>query len=148
MRCLRCSALKPSRAKIPRRWGLIGHPCRPFFCAKMSHKWASQPSCIMVRSMAVTKRNDQLKGHTMLPKRPIVQCRNCGGPMKKGNLSKGFVNNVVTFMLYFCLGVIIFIFIPVIGWVLGPMICLASPFVGGVTKVWKCRACPFTMPRA
>lgn len=46
------------------------------------------------------------------------------------------------------LGLAVVVFIPILGWILGPLILLAAPFAGmNASKVWQCARCQAIIPR-
>ena len=76
-------------------------------------------------------------------------CQQCGQEMRKAKRTSGHATGCLLCLLGVSAGVIVFIFIPVIGWVLGPLIVLVSLFVGGKTeKIWKCNSCKTLISRA
>jgi hypothetical protein len=95
------------------------------------------------------------KNRTEEPSQPggltpgIPTCQFCGGSMKKTVESSGNCGGLVIALICFCAGVIIFFAIPMLGWVLGPVICLGALFMGGhSTKVWKCTECDSVVNRS
>lgn len=81
------------------------------------------------------------------PGNPI--CQQCGGQMKKDVVSSGNCAGIVLALIAFCAGILIACLIPVVGWVLGPLICIGALFMGGKrSKVWKCTACGTIVNRA
>jgi len=71
-----------------------------------------------------------------------LKCQQCGGVMVKKTISSGNCSGLVLALIVFCVGVVISIMIPVIGWVIGPVICIGSLFMGGKrNKVWRCKKC-------
>lgn len=72
-----------------------------------------------------------------------LPCQACGaGWMKRGAVSSGNAAGICLALLLFAAGIIVFVVLPVIGWVIGPCICLFSLFVGGKTQnVWRCTTC-------
>lgn len=72
----------------------------------------------------------------------IPTCHQCGGSMTKTVVSSGNCSGLVLALIAFCVGILIFFALPIIGWVLGPIICLGALFMGGKrSKVWKCIEC-------
>ena len=71
------------------------------------------------------------------------RCQACGGDMVKASITSGACGGCALVMLTLCAGIIVFIVIPVIGWVAGPIIILCSLFmsIGNRRKVWRCRNC-------
>jgi hypothetical protein len=76
-------------------------------------------------------------------------CQQCGGKMNKTVVSSGNCSGIVLALIAFCVGIIIAFAIPVIGWVIGPLICIGALFMGGKrNKVWKCAQCSSVINRA
>ncbi len=76
-------------------------------------------------------------------------CPLCGGQMKKAVVSSGNCSGIVLALIVFVVGIVIFFVVPVVGWVLGPIISLAALFMGGKRqKVWRCRQCGTVVNRA
>ncbi len=79
----------------------------------------------------------------------IPTCQHCGSKMKKTVVSSGNCSGLVLALIAFCVGVVITVSIPVIGWVVGPLICIGALFMGGKrSKVWKCTKCGSVVNRA
>jgi len=66
-------------------------------------------------------------------------CKLCGGPVTKAKVgSKSLLFSLAMFIT----GLIIFILIPVIGWVLGGVMMIVALLRGGSSKrVLRCRSC-------
>jgi hypothetical protein len=80
------------------------------------------------------------------PGKPI--CQACGGMMKKKTVSSGNFAGLVLALLVLLTGIIITVAIPVVGWVVGPLLILLSLGMGGKRqKVWRCRSCRSVVPR-
>lgn len=78
-----------------------------------------------------------------------LRCGYCGGTMRKKTVSKGNCAGAVKALIVLCIGVAVFILIPVVGWVVGPLICLYALFIGGTTqKIWRCSQCGSMHQRA
>ena len=78
------------------------------------------------------------------------KCAACGGEMRKKTVYEGGgCGGCVVSLLVLAAGILIFLLIPVIGWVIGPVICLGAVFIGRATskKVWRCRSCRSVIPR-
>jgi hypothetical protein len=76
-------------------------------------------------------------------------CRQCGGNMRKTVLSSGHCSGLAVALIVFCTGIIIFFILPVVGWVVGPIISLLALFMGGKRqRVWRCRNCGYFFERA
>lgn len=76
-------------------------------------------------------------------------CQQCGASMKKTVVSSGNCAGIVIALMVFCVGVVIFLSIPVIGWIAGPIICIGALFMGGKrSNVWKCTKCGCVVNRA
>lgn len=79
----------------------------------------------------------------------MPQCPLCKTEMRKTVTSTGNAGGIAGALIAFCIGVVIFAAIPIIGWVLGPLVCLASLFMGGKRQaVWKCGKCGTIFNRA
>ena len=77
-----------------------------------------------------------------IPTPGMPTCHQCGGSMTKTVVSSGNCSGLVLALIAFCVGILIFFALPIIGWVLGPIICLGALFMGGKrSKVWKCIEC-------
>jgi hypothetical protein len=77
------------------------------------------------------------------------QCRQCGGEMGKKTLSQGNFIGILLALIVFIIGVALTITIPILGWVIGPLLCLVSLGMGGKRrKVWKCGDCGYIFDRA
>lgn len=67
--------------------------------------------------------------------------------VKKTQSSGNFVG-LIAALIVLTLGIAVFILIPIIGWVLGPLMILLSLGMGGKrTKVWRCASCKVAIPR-
>lgn len=76
------------------------------------------------------------------------RCIHCGGSMESARQTHHSIVGQLFGVVVFLLGVLLCICIPVIGWVLGPIICLAALFMGYRTsKVWRCTNCRAIVPR-
>ena len=76
-------------------------------------------------------------------------CQLCGASMRKTVVSSGNCAGVVVALIVFAVGIIIAVTIPIIGWVIGPIICIGALFMGGKRqKVWKCTKCASVVNRA
>lgn len=76
-------------------------------------------------------------------------CQLCGSAMRKTVVSSGNCAGIVVALIVFAVGIIIAVAIPVIGWVIGPLICIGALFMGGKRqKVWKCTQCSAVANRA
>lgn len=78
-----------------------------------------------------------------------IACKQCGGSMiKKRRRKHSWIATSLIQIFVFVAGVVVFILIPVIGWVLGPIIMLCSLFIGGKSmRVWQCRNCGYFFQR-
>lgn len=75
-------------------------------------------------------------------------CPSCRGPMVKKTQSSGNFVGLIAALIVLTLGIAVFILIPIIGWVLGPLMILLSLGMGGKrTKVWRCASCKVAIPR-
>lgn len=79
-----------------------------------------------------------------MPKLKTLPCPRCAASMVRGSHSSGNAAGIAGALLVFCAGVIVFFIIPLLGWVIGPILCLLALFMGGkTTKVWKCKPCGY-----
>lgn len=79
-----------------------------------------------------------------MPKLKSLPCPRCSATMVRGSHSSGNAAGIAGALLVFCAGVIVFFIIPLLGWVIGPILCLLALFMGGkTTKVWKCKPCGY-----
>lgn len=70
------------------------------------------------------------------------RCHLCGSPMRMKTRSTGNAGGVALALITFVIGVIIFLAIPILGWVVGPIICLCALFMGGKRyRVLRCSGC-------
>jgi hypothetical protein len=77
-----------------------------------------------------------------------LTCQQCGGAMRRKKISEGNCSGLAIAMIAFCIGVGLF-FIPVLGWVFGPLVCVCALFMGGrKRRVWKCKKCGSVIERA
>ena len=75
-------------------------------------------------------------------------CQHCGGSMQKSVVSSGNCSGIVVALIVFCIGIVIFFVIPLVGWVIGPLVCIGALFMGGKRRnVWKCKACGIVVDR-
>ena len=76
-------------------------------------------------------------------------CQQCGAAMHKTVVSSGNCAGVVVALIVLAAGIFIVVAIPVIGWIIGPIICIGALFMGGKRqKVWKCTKCGSVVNRA
>jgi hypothetical protein len=69
--------------------------------------------------------------------------------MAKTKLRSGHLLGITLGLLLVVVGIVVFVAIPVIGWVVGPLIGLAGLACGGKSrKVWRCRSCGSVIERA
>lgn len=79
----------------------------------------------------------------------MPSCQQCGDAMKKTSISSGNCIGLLLALIVLFGGIFVFIFIPVIGWVIGPLMCLVALFMGGKRRrVWRCRGCGYFFERA
>ena len=51
-------------------------------------------------------------------------------------------------LIVFVIGVVVFLVLPVLGWVAGPVLCLLAFFIAlRSEKVWRCTECRAIVPR-
>lgn len=83
------------------------------------------------------------------PRRAGPVCQLCGGSMTKKTLSSGNCGGLALALIVLVVGLIITVAIPVIGWVIGPLIMVCALFMGGKrSRVWRCVSCGAIAPRA
>jgi len=71
-----------------------------------------------------------------------IICPQCGGKMQKKSVGEGGVLHLFGALLIFLFGVIVFLLIPIIGWIVGPCICLVAILAGNKSRiVYRCRSC-------
>ena len=76
-------------------------------------------------------------------------CFMCGGSMKKTTKSSGNCLGITIALALFAFGALLTIFVPIIGWIMGPLICICSLFVGGKRqKMWRCTKCRASIARS
>ena len=68
-----------------------------------------------------------------------MTCKLCGGAVC---LAKIGSKSLLFSLAMFITGLIIFVLIPIIGWVLGPVMIITALIRGGNAKqVWRCKSC-------
>lgn len=67
-----------------------------------------------------------------------LECKACGGQMVK--TSQGNCLGLCLGLILVLVGVVLFLSIPLVGWVLGPIVGLVGLMMGG-KKVWRCKTC-------
>lgn len=88
-----------------------------------------------------------------VPPAPVWQsgpiCQACGGRMKKKIISSGNCVGILLALIVLFSGLAVTILIPVVGWVIGPLMILLALFMGGKRqKIWRCANCRAFVPRA
>jgi len=104
-----------------------------------------------IRKVAVKCKHcgEFLDGSRSRQKTDTPICQYCGATMSKTVISSGNCSGIMIAMIVFTVGIIITFAIPLIGWVIGPVICIGSLFMGGESrKVWKCTNCGSIVNRA
>jgi hypothetical protein len=96
--------------------------------------------------------NERIAMNVSLPHGPNGRrspvCQACGGEMVKKRTSSGNCLGIAIALIVFVVGLVITIAIPVVGWVVGPIIMLCALGIGGKRqKVWRCRSCRSVIPR-
>lgn len=77
-----------------------------------------------------------------------LDCRQCGGRMKKKTIVSGNAKGCLLGLILIAVGIAL-CFIPILGWVLGPAVMLYGLFCGGKRrKVWRCKSCRAIVDRA
>ena len=77
-----------------------------------------------------------------------LSCQQCSGVMRKKTITSGSMSGCLLGVGMILVGVCMFILIPVIGWVLGPVVVLVGMAAGGKRrKVWRCRKCGAVIDR-
>lgn len=62
--------------------------------------------------------------------------------MKQTTISSGNCAGIIAARIVLGIGLALLIFVPVFGWVLGPLVMLFALFMGGRRQtVWRCKAC-------
>jgi len=78
----------------------------------------------------------------------IPKCQTCGTEMRSKRISTGNAAGIAKALLFFALGVLLFVCMPIIGWIIGPIICICALFMGGHRQnVWRCPGCRAIVPR-
>lgn len=78
-----------------------------------------------------------------------IECKQCGGAMKKATVSSGNFTGILIALIVLVAGIVVFIMIPVFGWIIGAIMVLLALGMGGKRrKVWKCTACGYIFDRA
>lgn len=78
-----------------------------------------------------------------------IKCQQCGGQMVKRTISSGNCLGLLVALTVLVVGITLIVAIPVIGWILGALLCLIALFIGGKRKkVWKCSRCGYFFERA
>jgi hypothetical protein len=68
--------------------------------------------------------------------------------MKKTTTSSGNFVGLVLALVVFVAGLAITILIPILGWIVGPLLMLLSLGMGGKrSKVWRCKSCHVVIAR-
>lgn len=82
-----------------------------------------------------------------MPAIKSLPCPRCQSAMMRSTHSSGNAAGLAGALIVLAIGLVVLILIPVIGWVLGPLIMLAALGMGGKRqKVWKCRPCGYMTP--
>lgn len=75
-------------------------------------------------------------------------CPTCEGAMKKTTTSSGNLVGIVLAFVVFVVGLAITIPIPLLGWIVWPLLMLISLGMGGKrSKVWRCESCQVVIAR-
>lgn len=71
-----------------------------------------------------------------------LKCKQCDGSMYKTRRKEHNIGLQLVGVLVFFVGVAIAFYYPVVGWVLGPILCLVSLGMGYKSrKIWLCQQC-------
>lgn len=72
-----------------------------------------------------------------------LNCQHCGGRMVKAKVNEtGCVMALAIALILIAAGVLIFVMIPIAGWIIGPVVIICGLFYGGrKSKVWRCENC-------
>jgi hypothetical protein len=74
-------------------------------------------------------------------------CHACGGSMRKTVMSSGNCSGIAGALLVLTAGLVIFVALPVIGWIIGGLLIVCALFMGGKRqKIWRCNACRAFIP--
>jgi hypothetical protein len=83
-----------------------------------------------------------------MSKSKSIECPYCKGQMKRASKGRGNVWGLLCALMMFAIGLVITILIPLLGWVVGPIICLYALTMGGNKKsFWRCVDCGSTIDR-
>ena len=75
-------------------------------------------------------------------------CPTCSGPMRKATTSSGNFVGIVLALIVFVVGLAITILIPLLGWIVGPILMLLALGLGGKrSKAWRCKPCHVVIAR-
>ncbi|PQO33170.1 hypothetical protein C5Y96_09935 [Blastopirellula marina] len=81
-------------------------------------------------------------------KKKVIECPYCKGEMRRHSKGRGVIMGLLCALMVFCIGVAVFLLIPVIGWIAGPIICIYALGMGSNRKsFWKCKQCNSTIDR-
>lgn len=68
--------------------------------------------------------------------------------MRKSTTSSGNFVGIVLALVVFVVGVSVTLLIPILGWLLGPLLMLLALGMGGKrSKVWRCKSCAVALAR-
>jgi len=128
----------------------------------MAGRKESCPGCGNV--VIVPGRTDTLSATTPSPPPPLPMirhvtssparraypvCQHCGARMRKSHIGRGSCLAILIGLATICVGVIMLIVLPVIGWIIGPAMIVIGLLAGGKrSKVWKCTQCGIVVSRA
>ena len=77
-----------------------------------------------------------------------LDCKQCGGVMKKTVVSSGNFTGIILALIVFIIGVMLLVIFP-IGAIIGVLLLILSLGMGGKRrKVWKCKRCGYIFERA
>ena len=62
--------------------------------------------------------------------------------MRRKTISSGNCGGIILALILLVVGIVVTVAIPVVGWVVGPLVILLALFSGGKRrKIWRCRSC-------
>lgn len=87
-------------------------------------------------------------GLNLLSRGRAPACPTCQQPMRKSTASSGNLVGIVLALVVFVVGLGVTILIPLLGWIVGPLLMLLALGMGGKrSKVWRCKPCVVVLAR-
>lgn len=79
-----------------------------------------------------------------------IPCKACGGEMTKAKIGDSAIAGLVSAIIILCVGILLFVIFPVVGWIIGGVMIVYALFkgIGKKRKVWKCGSCGAIFDRA